>query len=193
MITALDVVPEGEMVERLQAKGMELSEEDRAHLAVQLRDPGLSGRELWRWGERLRALTRGLGISFWVNDRLDLALILEADGLHLGRRSMGVRDARTWSDLRISVSAHSVDEVIRAAGQGVDMVLLSPIFASPGKGKPLGVEALREAKGELGAMGSTAALGALGGIDLGNARECFEAGADCVAAIRADLGGLCNL
>jgi thiamine-phosphate pyrophosphorylase len=188
-ITDASALPEPQLFARL-ASLSRLPFEQRARFAVQLRDPALAGRALADLGVRLRAVTRSLGASLVVNDRLDLALALGADGAHLGRRSVSIADARallgrsTW----ISVACHDVDDVIRAATEGADAVTLSPIFASPGKGTPLGPGALQIARRALG--GRTIALVALGGIDVAMAPSCFEAGADGVAAIRADLTSL---
>lgn len=187
-ITAAAVVPEGVIRARLAA----LPASARGLVAVQLRDPELSGRALFDLGVRLRAAARAAGAALVVNDRLDLALALGAEGAHLGRRSVAVADARAllgraaW----ISVACHAVAEVVRAAEQGADAALLSPIFASPGKSAPLGVEALRRAREALAARGLALQLVALGGIDAGNAAACLAAGADAVAAIRADLAGV---
>jgi thiamine-phosphate pyrophosphorylase len=188
-ITESSALPEAELFARLAAVGA-LSPAQRGRFAVQLRDPGLSSRALTDLGLRLRAATRPLGVALMVNDRLDLALALGADGVHLGRRSVTVADARAllgpaaW----ISVACHDVDDVIRAATEGADAATLSPIFASPGKGTPLGLGALRAARAALGAR--ALALHALGGVDRASAPSCFEAGADGVAAIRADLSAL---
>jgi thiamine-phosphate pyrophosphorylase len=166
----------------------------RARFAVQLRDPGLPLRALLALGERLREATAALGAGLVVNDRIDLALALGADGVHLGRRSVTVADARallppgTW----ISVACHAPADVARAAAEGADAALLSPIFASPGKGAVLGIEALREARALLG-KGSDVQILALGGVTMENAGACLAAGADGAAAIRADLGGLLGL
>jgi thiamine-phosphate pyrophosphorylase len=162
-----------------------LPQAGRLAYAVQLRDPELSGRELYALGTRLRQATRAVGAALVVNDRLDLAVALRADAVHLGRRSISVADARallplgTW----ISTSCHDVADVGRAAREGADAALLAPIFPSPGKAAPLGLDALREAR----AAAPNLQLIALGGVDTVNAGACFEAGADAVAAIRADL------
>jgi thiamine-phosphate pyrophosphorylase len=192
LVTATSVVPEQELHARL----MRLARLDaamRARVAVQLRDPELPSRELLALGARLRERTRALGVGLVVNDRLDLALAVEADGVHLGRRSVAIEDARALlgprrPDVWISVSCHSVAEVDEAARLGADAVLLSPIFASPGKGSPLGLGALREARARLDGHERRPSLVALGGVDDANVAACFEAGADGVAAIRADLG-----
>jgi len=191
LVTATDVVPERELVARIDAAAR-LPVPERLEIAVQLRDPALSGRELFALGERLRRATRTLGIGFIVNDRLELAVALEADGVHLGRRSVGVRDARALvgAGAWISVSCHAPEDVGAALDADIDAVLLSPIFASPGKGAPLGLEGLRRARALFAAHGERRrplSLYALGGVDAGSVRSCLEAGADGVAAIRADL------
>lgn len=189
-ITASTGAPEPVVLERVAALAA-LPLEARARAAVQLRDPELSGRELHALGRRLRDATAALGASFVVNDRLDLALVLGADGVHLGRRSVGVADARALlgAGVFVSVACHSVDEVLRAADAGADAAVLSPIFASPGKGPPLGLEALREARARLSQASRSVAIIALGGVDAVAAPACLAAGADGVAAIRADLRG----
>lgn len=181
LITALDVVPEAILLDRVRAAA-DLPPAIRARVAVQLRDPELSGRELYRFGALLREATTRAGVALVVNDRLDLARALAADGVHLGRRSVSVADARAWlgPSAWVSVSCHAEADVPLAAKAGASAALLSPIFATPGKGPPLGLEALRASAGHL-------PLIALGGVDASRALACFEAGAEGVAAIRDDL------
>ncbi len=206
IITDLPTVSEAALFERL-SRAASLPLAARESLSVQLRDPGLPVRDLVRLGLSLRRVTRDLGARLIVNDRVDVALLIEADGVHLGRRSMSVGDARavcldgTASGPKprgaaraivgpgawISTSAHSVDDVLVSARAGANAVLLSPIFTSPGKGQPLGPQALTEAREALSREGLSLSLFALGGIDLDTARDCLDAGADGVAAIRADL------
>jgi len=188
LISDLDSVSEQALFERLR-RAAALPPAARARLSVQLRDPQLPLRDLFRLGRDLAAAARELGASFLVNDRVDLALLLQADGVHLGRRSIPIADARAllgptaW----LSTSAHSPADVLAAARAGADAALLSPIFASPGKAAPLGPEALTEARAALAAQGLPLRLYALGGVTLQNAPACIAAGADGVAAIRADL------
>lgn len=196
MISALDVVPEGSLFDRVRAAG-DLPASIRARVAVQLRDPELSGSALLDLGRRLRAATRRAGVALVVNDRLDLALTLGAEGVHLGRRSVSVADARALlgPSIWISVSCHAPSEVPLAAASGADAALLSPIFASPGKGAPLGLEALSSAREVVVGLSArerrdplpSLPLIALGGVDEMNTSACFQAGAAGVAAIRADL------
>jgi thiamine-phosphate pyrophosphorylase len=184
-ITAADVLSEAALFARLASLAA-LPAAARARFAVQLRDPGLSGRALFALGTRLREATRALGAALVINDRLDLALALAAEGVHLGRRSVTVAAARTLlpAGTWIAVACHAVADVVKAASDGADAAVLSPIFASPGKGPPLGLDAIRDART---AIGDGIQLVALGGVDAANAGDCFAAGADAVAAIRADL------
>jgi len=192
LVTAASVIPERVLFARLRAAAA-LPAAARAALAVQLRDPELPGRALCALGEALRRETRALGASLVINDRLDLALALEADGVHLGRRSVRVADARALVGERawVSVACHAVDEVLAAADAGASAAVLSPIFASPGKGAPLGLEALAQARRALDARGHAGVqVIALGGLDAARAPACFAKGASGIAAIRGDLVAL---
>ena len=87
------------------------------------------------------------------------------------------------------MACHTPAEVVQAIARGADAALLSPIFASPGKGTPLGTGAIREAREGVRRHGGTIEIIALGGVTRENAGTCLEAGADGVAAIRAELWG----
>lgn len=188
IITDLTSVSEATVLERI-ARASRHPVESRARLSVQLRDPEIGVRDLANFGERLRKITSAVGARLIVNDRVDLALFLGADGVHLGRRSMDVADARrvlgpgAW----ISTSAHAIADVLAAARAGANAALLSPIFASPGKGAPLGVSALAEARRALSREGLYLHLYALGGVTPENAGTCLAAGAEGLASIRGDL------
>jgi thiamine-phosphate pyrophosphorylase len=177
-------LPESELVARI-ASVASLPADARAGFAVQLRDPQRSGEALFALGRRLRDATRAVGARLVVNDRLDLAIAIEADGVHLGRRSVAVADARALlgPSVWISVACHCVDDVARAASEGADAALLSPIFASPGKASPLGLDAITDAR----RAAPSIAILALGGVTREVAPACFARGASGVAAIRADL------
>jgi thiamine-phosphate pyrophosphorylase len=155
---------------------------------VQLRDPQLPIRERLRFGQRLRELTRRHGQRLTVNDRLDLALLLEADGVHLAHASVAPEDARAFGDRyglpwRISAACHVPEALADAAAEAL---LLSPV-AQARKGRPaLGIDGLKRAL--RARLDRSARLGAcrvyaLGGVTRHNAREFLEAGADGVALI----------
>jgi thiamine-phosphate pyrophosphorylase len=187
-ITDLEQVPRAELLRRIDAFGGRSfgNETERPQPVVVLRDPQLAGHQLLAFARELRERTRASGTWLWINDRLDVAKLVEADGVHLGRRSVTVGDARSLlgDDALVSVSAHDLDDVKRARDASADVCMLSPIFASPGKGTPLGTSALHAARA---LMGDDCHLVALGGIDLERGLACVEAGADGFAAIRADL------
>lgn len=188
-ITAADILPDRELFPRLDRVGG-LPLELRRRVEVQLRDPWLCTRELLELGRALAGRARRVGACLMVNDRLDVARLLDADGAHLGSRSVAVADARRLlgEGARISVACHSVVEVAAARDAGADAALLSPVFPAPGKGRPLGLGALRQARSALGPE-SPLELIALGGVSPERVASCLQAGADGVASIRADLLG----
>jgi len=166
----------------LRAEAM-LGPVPRGSLALQLRDNKRAGRAILALAERLRAICSRHQAPFYVNDRLDVALAVAADGVHLGDASVEVGDARTLlgPGAFISMAAHRLDDVDRARNGGASAVLASPIFVTPGKGAPQGTRFLSEARNRAGSM----PIYALGGVDMTNAAECRLAGADGVAVIRA--------
>lgn len=166
-----------ERVERIAASARPGS------VLVQLRDRDAAIRDRLEVGRALRVLTRRYRQGLVINDRLDLALLLDADGLHLGERSVLPEDARrVWGERFVSRACHDPE---RARPGGADAVVLSPILA-PRKGAPaLGVAGLTTARPQVG----SALLFALGGVDADGARACLAAGANGVAAIGAALDG----
>jgi thiamine-phosphate pyrophosphorylase len=152
-------------------------------LALQLRDKVRDGRTILSLAERLHAICSRHRAPFYVNDRLDVALALAADGAHLGEASVEVPDARALlgPDRFISVSAHCLQDVERARLEGANAVLASPIFATPGKPTPQGTRFLSEARNRAGNV----RVYALGGVDVINAARCRDAGADGVGVVRA--------
>lgn len=194
-ITDLWQVPREELFRRIEALGgPRLPGAPTSQPVVLLRDPQLPSGELLSFARELRERTRSVGAWLWVNDRLDVAGVVDADGIHLGRRSVTVEDARAFlgPSIIVSLSAHSLDDVVHACDWRADVVMLSPIFASPGKGPPLGLDAVRTASG---LAGRSLRVIALGGVDRVNGAACIDAGAGGVAAIRAELssgGALCS-
>jgi thiamine-phosphate pyrophosphorylase len=179
-LSAEPIIGRQELFARVRRIG-DLPPEARERVAVQLRDPELSGRDLSRFGLALREATRQVGARLIVNDRLDLAVALDADGVHLGRHSVAPREARSIvGDRWISVSIHRLEELDRA--DGADAIVLAPMFTSPGK-EPLPPGTLARVRARLPRVG----IIALGGITVHNAGQCFADGADGVAAVRADL------
>jgi len=109
---------------------------------------------------------------------------LRVTGIHLGgsaRAKLRERRADLGDEAWISVPAHGDDDVTRAREEGASAVYVSPIYETPGKGPPRGLDAIRRARELAGPM----RVYALGGIDVVNAAACIAAGADGVAVIRA--------
>lgn len=149
--------------------------------AVQLRDKERPDRAAW--ASRLRMVTRELGVPLLVNGDASLARAVGAEGVHFpsDASDSAIEEAR---DLWRSVAAHDDAAVTRARGLGVDAVLVSPIYATPGKGPARGTDALSRA---VVLAGGELAVIALGGVSVSNVAQCAEAGADGVAVIRALL------
>lgn len=151
-------------------------------IMLQLRDKQVPVRDRIALGTALRRCSREHGQLLAVNDRLDLATLLEADVVHLGEDSVCVEDARRFAGTRpwrITVARHQARAVVGATPDGV---LLAPIAAA-GKGRPaLGMDELRTARECLPAG---VALFALGGVNEANAKACLASGATGVAAIAA--------
>jgi thiamine-phosphate pyrophosphorylase len=156
--------------------------------AVQLRAKRLGGGEAWRLAVRLGEVCREHGVLFLVNDRLDVALAAEADGVHLGMNDLPLAVARGMAGggFVLGSSPLTVAEAAVARAQGADYVGLGPVFPTPSKDDaqvPIGL-------GGLAAQVRAAALPSvgIGGITPENAGDVIRAGADGVAVIGAILG-----
>ena len=152
---------------------------------VQYREKALSIRDQIQEARRIKALCCSAGATFVVNDRVDLALAVDADGAHLGQEDMPLEIARRLmgGSKLIGITVHNVEEALRAVEGGADYLGVSPLFATRTKadaGAPIGLEGLREirAKVEVPIVG-------IAGITEENARKVIEAGADAVCAISA--------
>jgi thiamine-phosphate pyrophosphorylase len=152
--------------------------------AIQLRDRAAPGAALLAAAMTLRTATRRVGARLLVNDRVDVALAADADGVHLPAASFTIADARrlVGAGRLVGRSTHAADEAAAAAHDGADYVVLGPIFATPSKasyGAPLGLAALA------GAV--QAPVVAIGGITAEGAALVRNAGAHGVAVVRAIL------
>lgn len=157
-------------------------------VAVHLREKDLGGRELLRLALAVGKACAEARQLFLVNDRLDVAILVGADGVHLPSAGIPVEDARrTLGPAKlVGRSCHARAEVEAARAAGADYATFSPIFDTPSKreyGPPLGVPALQDAAG----VGLP--LVALGGVTAGNAPELRAAGAVGVAVLRGWLTG----
>ena len=148
---------------------------------VQWRLKGVPTLEVVERGRATRSLCARHGVTFVVNDDVEAALMLGADGVHLGRDDSGVERAKQHGLFR-GRSAVSVDEA-RAAAATADYIGAGPVWSTPSKtdaDPPIGLDGLR-------AICEAVAVPvvAIGGIDAANAADCIRAGAAGVAVIRA--------
>jgi thiamine-phosphate pyrophosphorylase len=153
--------------------------------AVQLREKDLSGRELFELASELRRITRDHGSRLIINERLDIALAVDADGVHIGASSLPVAAARRilGPGMLIGYSAHGVYEAGQAEADGADFVSFGPVYHTPSKsayGAPLGVEKLAEAVRSL-----SIPVFALGGVKKSSISEVMATGAAGIALISA--------
>jgi thiamine-phosphate pyrophosphorylase len=115
---------------------------------IQLRAEGLSDRNLLNEAIRLRKITRAHKVLFIINNRIDIALLSNADGVHLGETDLYIRDARRilGPDKIIGATSHSVAEAIAAQANGADYISVGPMFSSPTKPHlaPAGFSYLKE-------------------------------------------------
>ncbi|WP_297956160.1 thiamine phosphate synthase [uncultured Desulfobulbus sp.] len=158
---------------------------------VQLREKHCSTREFLEEARRVRELLVGTGVPLIINDRLDVALAVAADGVHLGQNDMHISDARrlVGERLVIGISAESVADAIRAEAEGADYIGVSPVFTTPTKmdtAPPLGLEGLREIRRAV-----SLPLVAIGSIRHDNAAEVLRAGADGLAVVSAIVSAPC--
>lgn len=153
---------------------------------VQFRAKHLSPYQQWELGRKVAAMCAAYGASLIINDRADLAVILDADGLHLPANGLPVEAAKHLLPNRwIGVSCHSVADVIRAAESGATYATLSPIYAvdaKPGYGPALGTHGLKTA-----VRASGIRVFALGGLTPDRVPECSQAGAYGVAVMSGVL------
>lgn len=136
---------------------------------------------------RISRLTRRSSSVFLINDRVDIALLANADGVHLGQGDMPVFFARKLlgKDKIIGVSCHSLKQSLAAQKQGADYVSIGPIFKTPTKPeyKAVGLSLIRKAKDRL-----KIPFVAIGGINLNNIKKVLTAGAQRIAVVRAVCG-----
>lgn len=151
---------------------------------VQLREKHCSTREFIEEARALHLLLRQLAIPLIINDRLDVALAIGAEGLHLGQTDMRIADARRLApSLIIGVSAESFDDALQAERDGADYIGISPVFATPTKtdtAEPFGIEGIRTIRTHVNIP-----LVGIGGINQTNAAEIIRAGADGIAVVSA--------
>lgn len=156
--------------------------------SLQLRAKRMSGREMFALACAMRDRCAAAGALFFVNDRVDIAVAADADGVHVGVHDLPLEDTRSLMGdaMVLGYSPLDVDEAAAARALGADYVGLGPVFGTASKpdAQPvLGLEALAE-QIHAAALPSVG----IGGIDAGNAASVIRAGADGVAVISAIQG-----
>lgn len=155
--------------------------------AVQLREKELGARELLDMAYKMRYLTKRYNARLFINDRVDVAMAVGADGVHLGQESMPPSAAKKASKngLIVGVSAHSPDEAKAAMNEGADFITFGPVYPTPSKmryGEPIGITALKDICPAINIP-----VFAIGGITPERLREVKDCGCYGAAVISAIL------
>ena len=155
--------------------------------AVQLREKDLSGRELFVLAEKIKTLCEHYRAALFINDRIDIALGVDADGVQLGSASMSMEAVRALLGQKklIGASTHSTKEAEEAQQGGADFILFGPVYFTPSKavyGKPQGLGPLKEVVEKI-----SLPVYAIGGIKPENIGEVKKTGIRGVALISAVL------
>jgi thiamine-phosphate pyrophosphorylase len=183
VVTDTTVCPTLELVRRVEAC---LHAARPASVVVQLREPALSARERVALGRALMQAVRAAEQALIVNDRLDIALVLGADGVHLREGSVSALDARgllgetAW----ITAARHGLDGGV---GAGIDALVVSPVVEARKGREPHGLSAFAAFARGLADAGIGVPLYALGGVTAQTAAGCLDAGATGVAVVGAVL------
>lgn len=165
---------------------------------IQLRDKNSSKREILEKAKKLRELTKKHDVTFIVNDHIDVALAVDADGIHLGQDDLPIEEARkiVGPDKVIGISTHAIEEAKAAETAGADYIGVGPIFPTKSKVDvvdPVTTNYIQE----IISANLTIPFVAIGGIKLHNVEQVLEAGAVRICAISeivgaADIKGNCE-
>ena len=154
---------------------------------IQYRDKISSDIEIINICKYIRNITMRHKIGFIVNDRVDIAVITGADGVHIGKSDMKIKSARQIiGDKIIGITCHTVKESVLAQKNGADYIGFGPIFKTPTKDflpTPKGINFIKCVKKKV-----TIPIVAIGGINIDNATSVIKAGADGIATVSAVLG-----
>jgi thiamine-phosphate pyrophosphorylase len=153
--------------------------------AIQLREKDLNGRELFFLAEKTRHLCLRYDATLLINDRIDVALAVDADGAQIGKSSLTLKSARRLlgPDKLLGASTHSLQEAYEAQRCGADFVLFGPVYFTQSKaayGAPQGILALREIVEKI-----SLPIYAIGGVNAQNVDETRKTGVRGVAVISA--------
>ena len=154
--------------------------------SIQLRIKNASTREMIKIGKRIRELTKEYDALYFVDDRLDVALATNADGVQLGPEDMPISLARGIApNLIIGASVYSLEEALQAEKERADYLGAGSVFPTPTKAgvRVIGVEGLRKIVKSV-----KIPVVAIGGINHKNARDVLKTGVDGIAIISAIMG-----
>jgi|SRR5215471_3908027 len=172
--TTISALPHAEQVERLAAGGATL---------IQLREKHASPREFYRMALEAMITARRLGVRIIVNDRVDIAIAVDADGVHLGQDDLPPGRARMLlgENRIIGFSTHTLEQALAAESAPVDYVAIGPIFQTASKENPdpvVGLTALERIRSQI-----SKPLVAIGGITFQTVPRVLASGADSAAVI----------
>lgn len=152
--------------------------------ALQLRIKHMDDRTRLQTARALGTRCREAEVPFWVNDRVDIAILAEADGLHLGQDDLAVSDARRiWGERLLGVSTHTLPQARTARLAGADLLGFGPVFDTKSKDNPdptVGIAGLAEVARQVDLP-----VVAIGGVQTHHAQELRDSGAQYAAAISA--------
>lgn len=151
---------------------------------LQLREKTMTAKRILELGKKIKQLCLQYGTTFIINDRIDIAALLEADGVHLGQDDLDVQAARDilGANAIIGVSTHAPEQALKAVEDGADYIGVGPVFATPTKAGriPVGLEYVKWS-----AQNITLPFFAIGGIDDENVDQVISMGANRIAVVRA--------
>ncbi len=151
---------------------------------LQLREKTMPANRIIELGKKIKLLCAEYGATFIVNDRVDIAYVLEADGVHLGQDDMDVESARKilGNNAIIGVSTHAPEQAQKAVADGADYIGMGPVFTTPTKPgrKSVGLEYVEWVSNNIDIPAF-----AIGGIDPDNVNEVIAHGAKRIAVVRA--------
>jgi len=151
---------------------------------IQLRDKHMSKRELYDQAVLVRNLTLKHKVKFIMNDYIDIAMAVKADGVHLGQDDMPIKEARriVGNKMIIGISTHNLSQAKKAQDNGADYIGFGPMFQTSTKnaGRPKGLRSLKNICSKI-----TIPVVAIGGITCENISDVLNAGADGCAIISA--------
>jgi len=154
---------------------------------VQLRDKKASIGQYYKWAMQIAPICKKAGVSFIVNDYLDVCIAVAADGVHLGQDDVPISVARKLlgPDKIIGLSTHSRDQALKGAKSGADYISIGPVFTTASKPNtvPVGIELVKWASKNI-----KLPFVAIGGINEKNLSQVLKAGAKKAAVIRAAIG-----